>query len=108
MHLPYQVIFCSYPDNETASNIAQALVSKKLAACVNILPTMTSVYAWQDKIETAQEHLLLIKSHADHYSKIQQTIIALHPYELPEIVAVPMERALPEYLHWINSCVLPE
>jgi len=108
MPLPYQIIFCSCPDNETATHIAQKLVSEKLAACVNILPSMTSIYRWQDEIETAQEHLLLIKSHADYYPKIQQAIIALHPYELPEIVAVPMERALPDYLQWINSCVLPK
>ncbi|NOQ34499.1 MAG: divalent cation tolerance protein CutA [Methylococcaceae bacterium] len=108
MSLNYQIIFCTCPDHNSANEIATHLVTEKLAACVNILPAVTSVYEWQGKIESAQEQLLLIKSHDDFYARIETEIINLHPYELPEVVAVPMEHASPQYLQWINSCLLPE
>jgi periplasmic divalent cation tolerance protein len=108
MSTHYQIILCTCPDYETAYKVAQHLVTTKLAACVNILPSITSVYEWQNKIETASEHLLLIKSCQRHYSKIEAEIKILHPYELPEVIAVAIENGLPDYLKWINSCILPE
>lgn len=104
----YQIIYCTCPDFETADKIARHLVTSKLAACVNILPSVTSVYEWQGQIETAQEHLLLIKTSHIHYSTIEAEIKRLHPYELPEVIAVAIEQGLPDYLKWINSCILPE
>lgn len=71
---------------------------------MNILPGITSVYSWEGRIESAQEHLLLIKAHKDRYQAIETALRDNHPYELPEIIAVPIERGLPEYLHWIDSC----
>jgi periplasmic divalent cation tolerance protein len=100
----YQIILCTCPDKVTAEKIARLLVDDMLAACVNILPGMTSIYLWNEFIETAQEHLLLIKAHKSCYQAIEKTIIKHHPYELPEIIAVPIENGLPEYLHWIDSC----
>jgi len=100
----HQIIFCTCPDKDTAEKIARLLVAGNNAACVNILPGITSVYKWQGKIESAEEHLLLIKAHKDHYQVIETTIHEHHPYELPEIIAVAIERGLPEYLHWIDSC----
>lgn len=108
MSTHYQIIYCTCPDFETANNIAQHLVKTKIAACVNILPSVTSVYEWQGKIETASEHLLLIKTCHIHYSSIEAEIKRLHPYELPEIIAVAIEQGLPDYLNWINSCILSE
>lgn len=108
MSTQHQVIFCTCPDFDTANKIARHLVSAKLAACVNILPAVTSVYEWQGQIETAQEQLLLIKSCQTHYATIEAEIKNLHPYELPEIIAVAIENGLPDYLNWINSCLLPE
>ncbi len=98
------IIFCTCPDKDTAEKIARLLVANNKAACVNILPGITSVYTWKDQVESAQEHLLLIKAHKDHYQAIETTIHEHHPYELPEIIAVAIERGLPEYLHWIDSC----
>jgi periplasmic divalent cation tolerance protein len=107
MSTPYQIILCTCPDFDTANNIAKQLVTEKLAACINILPGITSVYEWQGVIETAQEHLLLVKSCQLHYEKIAAKIKSLHPYEVPEVIAVTIENGLPDYLKWINTCVLP-
>jgi len=101
----HQIIFCTCPDQQTAKQIAESLIRDKSAACVNIIPGITSVYQWQGKIESAQEHLLLIKSRVEKYSTIESKIKQIHPYELPEIIAVPIERGLPEYLQWIDSCL---
>ncbi|KJV05523.1 divalent-cation tolerance protein CutA [Methylocucumis oryzae] len=101
----YQMIYCTCPDKESAKKLAGLLVTKKLAACVNIMPGITSVYSWQDQIETTQEHLLLIKTRADNYSQIETTLFKHHPYEVPEIVAVNIECGLPEYFEWIDSCL---
>ncbi len=105
MTTPYQIIFCTCPDLETASKLAHTLIQKKSAACVNILPGLTSVYPWQNKIETTQEHLLIIKTRADQYQTVEAIINKDHPYELPEIIAVTVERGLPDYLQWIDSCL---
>ncbi|WP_026601409.1 divalent-cation tolerance protein CutA [Methylomonas sp. 11b] len=101
----YQLILCTCPDVEVADKLAGVLISQKLAACVNILPGVRSVYEWQGQIETAQEHLLLIKSHQDRYAAIEATLKSLHPYQLPEIIAVAIERGSLDYLKWIDSCL---
>jgi periplasmic divalent cation tolerance protein len=80
------------------------LVEEQLAACVNIVPGITSIYAWEGKIESAQEHLLIIKTSKLNYQVIESFIKKHHPYQLPEIIAIPVERGLPEYLNWIESC----
>ncbi len=101
----HQIIFCTCPNDETAQNIATTLVEKQLVACANIIPGITSVYRWQDKVASEQEHLLILKTNESAYAQLEAEIRALHPYELPEIVAVSMAHALPEYLHWIDSCL---
>ncbi|MGZ5050690.1 MAG: divalent-cation tolerance protein CutA [Methylobacter sp.] len=100
----HQIVFCTCPDEETAEKLARRLVADNIAACVNILPGLTSVYKWQGQIESTQEHLLLIKAHKDYYPAIEAALRQHHPYELPEIVAVAIDRGLPEYLNWIDSC----
>jgi periplasmic divalent cation tolerance protein len=100
----HQIIFCTCPDKVTAQKIARLLVATTKAACVNILPGITSVYKWQEQVKSAEEHLLLIKAHKDQYQAIETAVREHHPYELPEIIAVPIECGLPEYLHWIDSC----
>ncbi|MBK8814476.1 MAG: divalent-cation tolerance protein CutA [Methylococcaceae bacterium] len=98
------VTFCTCPDLNTAEKIARHLVENKQAACVNVLPGITSIYRWNDQIETTEEHLLVIKSASQYYAAIENTIRSHHPYEIPEIVALPIDRALPEYINWINTC----
>ncbi|WKJ89342.1 divalent-cation tolerance protein CutA [Methylomonas montana] len=101
----HQLILCTCPDAETADKLAGALINEKLAACVNIMPGIRSVYEWQGKVEITQEHLLLIKSHQDRYAAIEATLQSLHPYQLPEIIAVAIERGSLDYLKWIDSCL---
>lgn len=98
------VTLCTCPDKDTAEKIARLLVEGNLAACVNILPSVMSIYSWKGQIESAQEHLLLIKSPSIGYPAIETAIRRHHPYELPEIIAVPIERGLPGYINWILSC----
>jgi periplasmic divalent cation tolerance protein len=100
-----QLILCTCPDRDTAEKIAQRLVEGRLAACVNILPGLTSIYTWDNWLETAEEHLLLIKTAGGRYPAIEQAIREQHPYDLPEIIALPIVRGLPAYLNWIDACV---
>ena len=100
---PYQIILTTCPDNETARGIAESLVAAGLAACVNILPAVQSVYRWRGNIETDDESLLLIKSGTGNFAAISQRIVELHPYELPEVIAVPIVDGLKEYLKWLDE-----
>lgn len=99
----YQIVLSSCPDEQSAQAIARALVEQRLAACVNILPVMQSIYLWNGSIQQDKEQLLIIKSTVQHYSKIEKSIRALHPYELPEIIAVPITDGLNEYLKWLEN-----
>ncbi|WNC69079.1 divalent-cation tolerance protein CutA [Thalassotalea nanhaiensis] len=101
----YQIVVCNCPDNDIAKTIANHLVSEKLAACVNILPTMTSVYQWQDEIHCDEEVMLLIKTKASAFSELEQNIIKLHPYDVVEIVALNIQQGNELYLNWINNTV---
>ncbi len=97
------LVLCTCPDQDTAQNIANHLVDNKLAACVNILPGVISVYRWQGNRESTQEHLLLIKTIQKAYNELEKTLCELHPYELPEVIAVPIQNGLTAYLEWINQ-----
>lgn len=95
------ICFCTCPDAETAGRIADALVDARLAACVNLLPGVRSVYRWQGRVETADEVVLLAKTTAEAYPALQARLIELHPHELPELLAVETAFGLPEYLRWV-------
>lgn len=95
------LVLTNAPDSATAEGIARHLVAERLAACVNILAPCRSVYRWQGAVEDAEEIPLLIKTSAARYPALEAAIQALHPYELPEVVAVRVERGLPAYLAWV-------
>ncbi|MBW7859910.1 MAG: divalent-cation tolerance protein CutA [Rhodocyclaceae bacterium] len=95
------IVLTNLPDPESAERLASELVARRLAACVNILAPCRSVYRWKGEVESAQEVPLLIKCPRSRYTELECAIRKAHPYELPEIVAVPVERGLPEYLGWI-------
>ncbi len=98
-----QLLLSTVPDRETGECIAAALVAERLAACVNILPGVTSIYEWQGEVQRDAECLLLIKTRKSLYSRLESRLLALHPYELPELVAVPLEGGLAGYLQWIQD-----
>lgn len=95
------LLMTNVPDREHAQRIAQALIESRNAACVNILPECTSVYHWQGKVENANEVPLLIKTTRSSYNSAEELIRSLHPYELPEIIAVSVVAGLPAYLKWV-------
>lgn len=95
------LVFTNLPDRDAALGLARALVGRRLAACVNVLAGCTSVYRWQGDVEEAAEVPVLVKTRAARYPELEALIRELHPYELPEIVAVPVVRGLPEYLDWV-------
>jgi periplasmic divalent cation tolerance protein len=104
----YLLVLCSCPEASTAERIARVLIESKAAACVNVLPGMRSIYVWRGAVETSDEQLLLIKTSASVYPAVEALIRDQHPYELPEVIAVPIVRGLASYLNWIDECVKPQ
>ena len=96
---------CTVPDQDTATRIAEALVTEQLAACVNIIPAIQSVYRWEGAIEHDEELLLLIKTSESVWALLEARILELHPYELPEIVGVPLSAGSKDYLDWIRQSI---
>lgn len=97
------LVFTNLPDRAAAERLAGTLIEKRVAACVNILAPCRSVYRWEDAVQNDEEHPLLIKTTDERYPELEAAIRAAHPYELPEIVAVPIERGLPAYLAWVEA-----
>ena len=98
-----RIILTTAGSKEEAGKIAHALVKRRLAACVNIVPQIESVYRWQAKIETAQEWLLLIKTQAGLYERVRDAVKELHSYDLPECVMLEVTAGSQEYLDWIDK-----
>ncbi|WP_374012350.1 divalent-cation tolerance protein CutA [Pseudoxanthomonas koreensis] len=98
-----QLVICSCPDRQCAEGMAQSLVQEQLAACVSVLPGVRSIYRWEGRIEQADEVLLLAKTTAGGVPALVERLQALHPYELPEILAVETAGGLPAYLAWVAA-----
>jgi len=96
-------VLCTVPTFSVAQKIATELVTRRLAACCNILPGITSIYRWQGKVETDDELLMIIKSTEENYKAIENSIKELHPYEVPEIISFPIRQGFNKYLQWINE-----
>ena len=96
-----RIVLTTAGSKEDAAKIAHALVERRLAACVNIVPQIESVYRWQDKVETAQEWLLLIKTQTDLYKRVCDAVKELHSYDLPECVMLEVSAGSQQYLEWI-------
>ncbi|MDH3286484.1 MAG: divalent-cation tolerance protein CutA [Betaproteobacteria bacterium] len=97
------VVLTNLPDRAAALELARELIARRLAACVNVLAECTSVYRWQGKVENATEVPVLIKTRAALYPEVETAISELHPYELPEIIAVPVGCGLADYLDWVSG-----
>lgn len=95
------IVFCTCPDAATADRLARGVVEARLAACVNALPAVRSTYRWHDRVEQAEEVLLVIKTERDRLDALSRRLREMHPYELPEVLAVEASAGLPEYLDWV-------
>jgi periplasmic divalent cation tolerance protein len=96
--------FCTCPNQEAADRLSHALVDDRLAACVTQIPGLTSVYAWDGETTRDSEILLLIKTTESSFDAMSARLRELHPYDLPEIIATPVTRGLPDYLQWVTTC----
>lgn len=100
------IVVCTFPDLETARQIGTALVERQLAACVNLLPGVASIYRWQGQVEHAAEVIGLFKTTKAGYPALAEALAALHPYEVPEIVACRPEAVAASYLAWVAAAVM--
>jgi periplasmic divalent cation tolerance protein len=101
------LVLTNMPDQETAIKLARTLVGKRLAACANVMDGCSSIFRWQGEIQSEREFPVLIKTRADRFASLQNEILACHPYELPEIIAVPVEAGFQPYLDWVSAEVEP-
>ncbi|WP_223670214.1 divalent-cation tolerance protein CutA [Kangiella shandongensis] len=99
----FQVALCTVPDVTTAEQLAEKMVKQSLAACVNIIPAITSVYQWQDKTEKDPEVLMVIKTEADLMADLGELLDEEHPYEVYELISCSIEQASTAYLSWLND-----
>lgn len=100
------VVFCTFPNLELARQIGTALVEAQLTACVNLCPSIESIYRWEGKMENAQEVLAIFKTTAETYPQLEARLKELHPYEVPEIIALPASKVLPAYAAWVQDSVV--
>ncbi|MBF0188757.1 MAG: divalent-cation tolerance protein CutA [Magnetococcales bacterium] len=99
------IVWSTAPDQEVAHTLAETLVTECLAACVHVLPQGLSFYRWQGALNRDDEHLLMIKTTAGRVEALQKRLAEQHPYEVPEILSVPVAEGLPDYLAWVNESV---
>jgi periplasmic divalent cation tolerance protein len=97
------LVLTNLPDRAAAERIADLLVGQRLAACANVLAPCRSVYRWKGAVQREEEHPVLIKTTVERYAALEQALCAAHPYEVPEIIALPIERGLPAYLDWVAA-----
>ena len=101
----YYVVFITAPDMEVAKVIAKELVAKKIAACVNLVPKITSIYWWDGQLQEDSEVLMIAKTKKSSFAKLKKEVQKLHPYEVPEIIALPLDEGSEAYLEWIEKVV---
>jgi len=99
------VVLVTAPSEAIALELGQRLVDDRLAACVSVVPGVTSIFMWEGKREEASEALLVIKTRAERYPALQQRVLELHPYSVPEVLALAVEAGAPAYLRWVQDSV---
>jgi periplasmic divalent cation tolerance protein len=99
------VVFCTVGKAEDAERIAHELVTRGLAACVNVVPGLISIYRWKGKVERDPEHLLVIKTRAERFEALREALVSLHPYDVPEVIALPIVAGHAPYLEWLDESV---
>ena len=99
------IVFCTCSNHTEASQLAHSIVTDEVAACVNIVPAIESVYRWEGKIEMSQEILLIIKTTRERFPALRDSIVRLHSYDIPEVIAVPVEDGSEKYLAWLGATI---
>ena len=97
------VVFVTCPNRRHARRLAEALIRQRLAACVNILPNVQSLFWWHGRVDRAQETLLMIKTTTRRFEALRRCVCTLHPYDVPEVIAIPIQKAHQPYLRWIHT-----
>jgi periplasmic divalent cation tolerance protein len=103
MKSEYIIVLITAPNEEDAAKIGRTLVEEKLAACANIIQSIRSIYRWQGRIEDEQETLVIAKTRNELFDRLKEKVIALHPYSVPEIIALPIVAGSESYLNWIRQ-----
>ena len=103
-----RVVLCTFPDADQAAAVARALVDARLAACVNLIPQVRSIYRWEGKVSDDAEVLAVIKTTAHRLAALRERVLALHPYECPEVIALPVDAGSARYLSWVADSCDPE
>jgi len=103
--MSYRFVVCTFPDADVARRVTRQLVEEQLAACGNLLPGAESIYRWKGAVETASEVVVFYKTTEAGYPALEARLKALHPYEVPEILALPIEAGFPGYLRWVAENV---
>ena len=101
------IVFVTAPDQATARALARRALTQRLVACANIVPQVESHYWWDDKLESAAEHLIIFKTTTSQLSTLQDLITTEHPYDVPEFIAIPLQDGNPDYLNWIRAECIP-
>ena len=99
------VVLTTFPADEDAAALARALVSERLAACVNVLPPMSSTYRWEDNVEVVSEHQLIIKTMSERVESLKVRLNELHPYDVPELLVLPIDDGAATYLEWLRQSI---
>ncbi|MFP6865686.1 MAG: divalent cation tolerance protein CutA [Roseibacillus sp.] len=98
-----QVVLCTFPNLPQARQIGTLLVEKQLAACVNLIPAVESIFRWEGKVTTESEVLAVIKTSAERFEELERELLVLHPYDVPEVLALPVGAGSEVYLKWVRS-----
>jgi periplasmic divalent cation tolerance protein len=97
------LVITTLPNADAAAELAKNVVGERLAACANLIPALRSIYKWQGKVQDENEVLVLFKTRQQHYENLKSRILELHPYELPEVLAIPVEQGYAAYLDWLAA-----
>ena len=95
------LVLTTLPNSDAAVELARTIVGERLAACANLLPAVRSVYRWEGKVQDENEVLVLFKTRQEHFERLKQRLLELHPYEVPEVLAIPVEQGYHPYLEWL-------
>jgi periplasmic divalent cation tolerance protein len=100
-----RIVLITAPDREVAAGLGRALVEERLAACANLVPQITSIYRWEGAVQEDSEVLMVVKTSAGRVAALTERVLALHPYEVPEVLVLPVESGTAAYLDWVRASV---